>query len=61
MKLLNDCDMITQDTEEKIVKIILVIFNIGMFLFGAIFGGPILMLVLIILGILDLIYYFVFK
>lgn len=53
--------MITQDTEEKIVKIILVIFNIGMFLFGAIFGGPILMLVLIILGILDLIYYFVFK
>lgn len=53
--------MITRDTEEKIVKIILVIFNIGMFLFGAIFGGAFLVIVLIILGILDLIYYIAFK
>ena len=34
--------MITRDSEERIVKIMLAIFNIGMFLFGAIFGVRIL-------------------
>lgn len=32
-----------------------------MFLFGAIFGGSFLIIVLIILGILNLIYYIAFK
>ena len=40
--------MITRDSEERIVKIMLAIFNIGMFLFGAIFGGSFLIIVLII-------------
>jgi len=53
--------MITRDSEERIVKIMLAIFNIGMFLFGAIFGGSFLIIVLIILGILNLIYYIAFK
>ena len=53
--------MITRDSEERIVKIMLATFNIGMFLFGAIFGGSFLIIVLIILGILDLIYYIAFK
>ena len=49
------------ETEKKIGKIILIIANIVLILFGAIFGGAFLVIVLIILGILDLICYFADK